>query len=34
MYLCRFGWEEEEQKAATEFYEDFVKFCRKEENDV
>lgn len=24
---------EEEQKAETEFYEDFVKFCRKEENN-
>lgn len=58
MYLCRFGWEEEdskgncgcrynqktldkkykilleeEQKAETEFYEDFVKFYRKEENN-
>ena len=58
MYLCRFGWEDEdskgncgcrynqktldkknktlqkeEQDAANEFYEDFVKFCRKEENN-
>ena len=58
MYLCRFGWEDEdskgncgcrynqktldkkykalqkeEQDAANEFYEDFVKFCRKENDE-